>query len=66
MRDCTECGTSFHVVHGWAQGLCGQCLADQIEASLMLQLLGPRKPAKRAEDYRADDQPAESTERRSA
>jgi hypothetical protein len=50
MAVCTECGSAFQEASGWAPGVCGQCLADQIEASLMLQLLGPRKPAKRADE----------------
>ncbi len=66
MRDCSECGKPFREASGWAPGRCGQCLADQIEASLMLQLLGPRKPAKRAEDYREDEPAATTSERRSA
>jgi hypothetical protein len=52
MRNCTECRKPFQEVVGWARGLCGHCLADQIEASLMLELLGPRKPAKRANERR--------------
>jgi hypothetical protein len=52
MRECTECGSPYHEAAGWSPGVCGQCLADQIEASLMLQLLVPRKPAKRANEYR--------------
>jgi hypothetical protein len=46
--------------------VCGQCLADQIEASLMLQLLGPRKPAKRADELREDAVVAPVPERRTA
>lgn len=65
MRYCTECGGPFREAPGWAPGLCGQCLADKIEASLMLQLLGPRKPAKRAEDSPQEKQPQQA-KRRSA
>ena len=65
MRQCTECGTPFQEAAGWAAGVCGQCLADRIEASLMLQLFGPRKPAKRADDLVQTQQEA-LRERRSA
>jgi hypothetical protein len=63
MHPCTECGTPFQEAAGWAPGVCGRCLADQIEASLMLQLLGPRKPAKRADEYR-ESEVATMSERR--
>jgi hypothetical protein len=64
MRACTECGTPFQEAAAWAPGVCGQCLADRIEASLMLQLLCQRKPAKRAEDLARQQDAAQ--ERRSA
>lgn len=65
MRECTDCGTRFRETAAWAPGVCGQCLADRIEASLMLQLLGPRKPAKRAGELSGETAEQEQ-ERRSA
>ncbi len=65
MRQCTECGTPFQEAATWVRGVCGQCLADRVEAGLMLQLFGPRKPAKRAEELaQSEDEAAQ--ERRSA
>ena len=66
MHACKACGTPFDEATGGAPCICGQCLADQIEASLMLQLLGPRKPARRAGELRAPEVPESESERRTA
>jgi hypothetical protein len=66
MPVCGECGTPFHEATGWVPGVCGQCLGDQIEAHLMLQLLGPRKGAKRADEWRGPEVAEPVPERRTA
>ncbi len=51
-RDVISQSIGSSVVSIWfeacAYNLCGQCIADRIEASLLLTLGGTRKPAKRA------------------
>jgi len=53
-RRCTVCESSFYTTtDAWGDQLCGDCLADRIEATL-LGLQSGRKPMRRAAAVVAD------------
>lgn len=71
MSQCEQCGAAFYSVSAsWGDRTCGDCLANQIELSLMILALGEqRKPMRRTTSGHAqDDVPAVHVEapRRSA
>ncbi len=71
MSQCEQCGAAFYsATASWGDRTCGDCLANQIEMSLMLHALGEqRKPMRRATPGLAQDAvPASQVEvsRRSA
>jgi hypothetical protein len=57
MSQCEQCGAAFYSTSAsWGDRTCGDCLANQIELSLMLNTLGEqRKPMRRATPGPADD-----------
>ena len=57
MSQCEQCGAAFYSASAsWGDRTCGDCLANQIERSLMLNTLGePRKPMRRSTHGPADD-----------
>ena len=57
MSQCEQCGAAFYSASAsWGDRTCGDCLAKQIELSLMLHLLGePRKPMRRSTPGAAHD-----------
>ena len=71
MSQCEQCGADFYSASAsWGDRTCGDCLANQIELSLMLHAFGDqRKPMRRAASVQAQDEiPASQVEapRRSA
>lgn len=50
MSQCEQCGAPFYSASAsWGDRTCGDCLANQIELSLMHQTLGDqRKPMRRS------------------
>ena len=57
MSQCEQCGATFYSTSmSWGDRTCGDCLASQIELSLMLQGLGEhRKPMRRTTSGQAQD-----------
>ena len=57
MPQCEQCGAAFYSASAsWGDRTCGDCLANQIELSLMLQTLGEqRKPMRRSTPGPAHD-----------
>lgn len=48
MSQCEQCGAAFYSSSAsWGDRACGDCLATQIETSLLLALGGQRKPMRR-------------------
>lgn len=66
MTICPECGSQFAPSPAWPDSHCGQCIADRVEASLLLALRVTRKPAKRATDIRVETKVDERDVRRRA
>lgn len=71
MSQCEHCGAAFYSASAsWGDRTCGDCLANQIEASLMFYALGEqRKPMRRTTSGQPlDEIPASHVEalRRSA
>jgi len=50
MSKCEQCGAPFYSASAsWGERTCGDCLANQIELSLMLHTVGEqRKPMRRS------------------
>ncbi len=57
MFQCEQCGAAFYSTTGsWGDRTCGECLANQIELSLMMHALGEqRKPMRRSSPGAAQD-----------
>lgn len=57
MSQCEQCGATFYsTTASWGDRTCGDCLANQIELSLMLHILGgQRKPMRRTTSGIAQD-----------
>ena len=57
MSQCEQCGAAFYSASAsWGDRTCGDCLANQIELSLMPHALGEqRKPMRRATSGQAQD-----------
>ncbi|MEP7295528.1 MAG: hypothetical protein ABI702_05015 [Burkholderiales bacterium] len=57
MSQCEQCGLAFYSASAsWGDRTCGDCLANQIELSLMLHALGEqRKPMRRATPAHAQE-----------
>ena len=71
MSQCEQCGAAFYsATASWGDRTCGDCLANQIELSLMLHTSGAqRKPMRRSvTEHVQEAVPASSVEapRRSA
>lgn len=58
MSQCEQCGAAFYSASAsWCDRTCGDCLANQIELSLMLHALGgQRMPMRRATSGAAEDE----------
>jgi hypothetical protein len=58
MSQCEQCGAAFYSASAsWGDRTCGDCLANQIERWLMLQMLGEqRKPMRRSTAGPAHDE----------
>ena len=71
MSECEQCGATFYDASAaWGGHVCGDCLADRIELTLMSHIFGAqRKPMRRANSSQGavgDPALADLDQRRSA